>query len=387
MSAEKPSQGLVVLSTGGTGGHVFPAEALAAELAARGHRLAVVTDRRGEAIAGPLGALDSYQIKAAGISGRGWSARAGAVIQLGLGFFQARGLLKSMRPDVVVGFGGYPSVPTMFAASRLRLRTLVHEQNAVLGRANRLLAPRVDRIATSFENTSELRSADAPKSTWTGNPVRPDIAALSGRPYPPTTAEGRLNVLVVGGSQGAAVFGEVIPQTIASLPEPLRARVSVAQQVRPEQIPTVEQVYAAAGVNADIRTFFNDMPDRLAAAHLLVGRAGASTIAEVTAVGRPAILVPYPHAIDDHQAANAARLADASGAWTYPQEAFTPNALAERFVAVLENPGTLETAARCSARIGMPQATSRLADLVEGLMAGNGARSASRSSTTQEVAA
>ncbi len=379
--------GLIALSTGGTGGHVFPAQALAAELGRRGARLALITDRRGDAFSGPLADLDSYQISAAGVSGRSISAGMSAVFRLSIGFLQARRLLKDLRPSVIVGFGGYPSVPTMLAASRLRLKTVIHEQNAILGRANRLLAPRVDRIATSFESTAELRDVDARKAQWTGNPVRPEIAALSGRPYDTPAGDAPLEILVFGGSQGAAVFGEVVPPALAALPPSMVARLRVAQQVRAEQIPTIENAYRDSGIAAEIRTFFNDMPERLGRAHLVIGRAGASTLAELTAVGRPAVLVPYPHAIDDHQSANAARLSDAGGAWMYPQESFTPETLAERLRTLFEQPGILETAAKCAARIGMPEATARLTDLVCAMVAGNGATRPNGGDALQEDAA
>ncbi len=379
--------GLVVLSTGGTGGHVFPAQALAQELEQRGARLALITDRRGDAFSGPLAALDSHQISAAGVSGRSLSAGMSAVFKLSIGFVQARRLLKELRPDVVVGFGGYPSVPTMLAASRLKLKSLIHEQNAILGRANRLLAPRVDRIATSFETTAEMREQDAPKARWTGNPVRPEIAELSGRPYRPAADNAPINILVFGGSQGATVFGEVVPPALAALPQSSISRLRVSQQVRAEQIPTIEYAYRDAGIAAEIRTFFTDMPKRLDEAHLVIGRAGASTLAELTAVGRPSILVPYPHAIDDHQSANAARLSDAGGAWMYPQDSFTPDVLSDRLQMLIEQPGTLETAAHCAARIGMPQATTRLTDVVCALIAGNGATRSGRGHALHEDAA
>ena len=372
-AANERGIGLVALSTGGTGGHVFPAQALAAELAARGARLALITDRRGDAFSGPLASLDSYQISAAGVSGRSLSAGVSAVFKLSIGFLQARSLLKTLQPDAVIGFGGYPSIPTMLAASRSTAKTLIHEQNAILGRANRLLAPRVGHVATSFERTAELRGADRAKARWTGNPVRPEIAALAGSSYPALEPGGPIRILVFGGSQGATVFGEIVPPALAALPPEIISRLRISQQVRAEQIPTIENAYRDAGIEAEIRTFFNDMPARLGEAHLVISRSGASTIAELTAVGRPAIVVPYPHAIDDHQSANAARLSDAGGAWMYPQDGFTPDVLAERLRTLFEQPAVLETAAKCAARIGMPGATAQLADLVCALINGNGA--------------
>lgn len=365
--------GLIAISTGGTGGHVFPAEALAGELARRGHRLALITDRRGDAFGGTLDVIDRHTISAAGVSGRSTLERIGAAVTLSVGFFQARRLLQELKPAAVVGFGGYPTVPTMLAAGRLHaVRTAIHEQNAVLGRANRLLAPRMDRIATAFEETEGLRDADRPKSVRTGNPVRPEIAALAGRPYPTPGASDRLDLLVFGGSQGARIFGEVVPRAVERLPAGLRARLSVVQQARSGQVEEVRAIYRRLAVAADIRPFFDDMPTRLAAAHLLVCRAGASTVAELTTVGRPAILIPYQYAIDDHQTANAARLCDAAGAWMIPEDDLGPDRLAARLAELLGQPHTLMKAAQAAARIGMPEATRRLADLVVGLIDDNG---------------
>jgi UDP-N-acetylglucosamine--N-acetylmuramyl-(pentapeptide) pyrophosphoryl-undecaprenol N-acetylglucosamine transferase len=368
MAAADMKQPAIALATGGTGGHVFPAQALAEELGGRGYRLMLVTDRRGDIYGGPLGALETHTIRAAGISGQGLGARLGAAVQLTLGYFQARTLLKELRPAAVIGFGGYPSVPTMMAASHLKLRTAIHEQNAILGRANRLLAPRVDRIALSFEKTAELRDQDMKRSQWTGNPVRPEIAAISGQPYPAIEEGKPIRLLITGGSQGAQVLGETVPAAIASLPETMRKRLRIAQQVRAEQLEAVTSAYRDAGVVADVRAFFDDMPKRLGDAHLLIGRAGASTTAELTCVGRPAILIPYPYAIDDHQTANAARLCDDAGAWMIPQKDFTADALADRLLQLIAKPQVLETAASAARRIGMPEATRNLADMVAGLV-------------------
>lgn len=360
----------IALATGGTGGHVFPAQALAEELGQRGYRLMLITDRRGDVYGGPLGALETHTIRAAGISGQGIGARLGAAVQLGLGYFQARKLLRELAPAAVVGFGGYPSVPTMMAASHLKLRTAIHEQNAILGRANRLLAPRVRRIALSFERTAELREADRPRSQWTGNPVRPEIAAIAGQPYPAIESGQAIRLLITGGSQGAQVLGETVPAAIGSLPEAMRKRLRVSQQVRAEQLESVTAAYREAGIVADVRAFFDDMPKRLSDAHLVIGRAGASTTAELTCVGRPAILIPYPFAVDDHQTANAARLCDDAGAWMIPQRDLTPDALADRLLQLIAKPEVLTTAGSAAARIGMPEATRNLADMVAALVDG-----------------
>ncbi|MBP5857732.1 undecaprenyldiphospho-muramoylpentapeptide beta-N-acetylglucosaminyltransferase [Marivibrio halodurans] len=358
----------IALATGGTGGHVFPAQALAEELGARGYRLMLITDRRGDIYGGPLGALETHTIRAAGVSGQGFGARLGAAVQLGLGYFQARRLLRELAPAAVVGFGGYPSVPTMMAASHLKLRTAIHEQNAILGRANRLLAPRVRRIALSFERTADLREADQKRSLWTGNPVRPEIAAIAAQSYPSIEAGQAIRLLITGGSQGAQILGETVPAAIGSLPEEMRKRLRISQQVRAEQLEFVTDAYRTAGIAADVRAFFDDMPKRLGEAHLLIARAGASTTAELTCVGRPAILIPYPYAVDDHQTANAARLCDDGGAWMIPQKDLTPDALADRLMQLLAKPEVLTAAGAAAARIGMPEATRNLADMVAGLV-------------------
>ncbi len=364
---------LIALATGGTGGHVFPAEALAAELMRRGYRLALVTDRRGDAFGGTLDKIDRHTISAAAVTGRGIGGKINAVIKLFLGFLQARKLLNRLQPRAIVGFGGYPSVPTMLAAGRMRgIISVIHEQNAVLGRANRLLAPRMDRIATSFETVAELREQDRDKTVWTGNPVRTEIAALAGRPYPTPSESGPISLLIVGGSQGARVFGEIVPKAIALLPQSLRDKLTIVQQARAEQVESVRDVYAQHGFDAEVASFFNDIPQRLEKAHLVICRAGASTMAELTTVGRPAILVPYQHAADDHQTANAACLSDAAGGWMIPEKDLTPESLSTRLAELLSRPRTLSAAAQASARIGMPEATTRLADLVTDLVNGNG---------------
>ena len=364
---------LIALATGGTGGHVFPAEALAAELINRGYRLALVTDRRGDAFGGTLDTIDRHTISAAAVSGRGLGGRIDAAIKLFIGFLQARKLLNRLQPKAIVGFGGYPSVPTMLAAGRMRgIKSVIHEQNAVLGRANRLLAPRMDRIATSFESVAELRPQDQPKTVWTGNPVRTEIAALAGTAYPTPSEDGPFSILIVGGSQGARIFGEVVPRAISQLPEQYRSKLKIVQQARAEQVEDVKNLYKDFGIEAQVQSFFDDIPDKLKNAHLVICRAGASTMAELTAVGRPAILVPYQHAIDDHQAANAACLSDAAGGWMIPEKDLTAESLSSRLTELLSRPRTLTAAAQAAARIGMPEAAARLADLVTSLVDSNG---------------
>lgn len=361
----------ILLSAGGTGGHVFPAQALADELTKRGFPIALITDRRATALGGALANADTYRINAAGISGRSLINRGIAIMQLGVGYFQAKRILAATNPLAVVGFGSYASVPAVLAASKLGANTVIHEQNAVLGRANRFLAPRVTRIATAFKTVTKLRDEDLSKVVFTGNPVRPEIIAIAGQPYPAVEQDGPLDLLIFGGSLGAAVFSEIVPETIATLPEELRRRLRIVQQCRPEDLDKVRAVYAAAGIDADLASFFEDMPARLAAAHLVISRSGASTIAELTAAGRPAILVPYPYATDDHQSKNAESLCDAGGGWMIPQPAFNRESLTNRLTALMTTPHTLQKRALCAGQLGMRGAATNLADLVVSVVDGD----------------
>lgn len=372
LSAIENDNGLIALATGGTGGHVFPAEALARELEARGYRLALITDRRGDAFGGTLDRIDLHTISAAAVSGRGILGKFAAGFSLALGYIQASRLLNRLRPLAVVGFGGYPSVPTMLAASRnRRIKSAIHEQNAVLGRANRLLAPRMDRIATSFAETSGLRQSDRNKAVWTGNPVRPAIMQLADTPYSPPRKDDPFQLLVVGGSQGARIFGDVIPAAIALLREDQRSRLRVVQQAREPQVQDVSQHYRRIGIEAEVRSFFGDMPQQLTKAHLVISRAGASTIAELTTTGRPSVLVPYRYAIDDHQTENAARICDSAGAWMMPEPDMNAEILAQRLSDLMDQPHTLASAAAAARRIGTPEATRKLADIVVDLVGGS----------------
>ena len=353
-----------LLAAGGTGGHVFPAEALAAELMARGWRLGLVTDRRGQGYGGTLGRLETFRVLAGGIAGRGLAARLRAIAELGLGMVQARALLRRLRPDVVVGFGGYASVPALVAAPWLGIPTVLHEQNAVLGRANRLLAGRARAIAVSYAQVSHLAEGWRDKVRHTGMPVRPALAAWRDTPYPALDDSSPIRLLVLGGSQGARVLSDVVPAALAALAEPLRARLRVAQQCRPEDLERVRAAYGQSAIDATLEGFFADIPERLAAAHLVIARSGASTMAELTCLGRPAILVPYPHATDDHQTANARAVDEAGGGWLMPQGAFGAETLAARLTPRRAQPCTLARAAACAQAVGRPDAAARLADLV-----------------------
>ena len=357
---------LVILAAGGTGGHVFPAEALAETLMERGYRLALVTDSRGSAYGGVLGKIETHHLPLARMSG-GIGSRVRSVVSIGASVFRARSLLRKLPPAAVVGFGGYPSLPTVLAATQLRIPTAMHEQNAVLGRANRLLARRVNAIATSFPEVKFIGPDLRDRVTITGNPVRPGIRALRASSYEAPQAGGRFRILVVGGSQGASIFSKVVPAAAAILAPPLRERLEIAQQARAEDLEAARAAYAALGMTVDLRPFFDDVPRRLAVAHLVICRSGASTVAELATVGRPAILVPYPHATDDHQTANARALAALGGGWVTANAEFNAMSLAERLSALLADPTPLIRAASAAHAAGRPDAAERLADLVQGL--------------------
>jgi UDP-N-acetylglucosamine--N-acetylmuramyl-(pentapeptide) pyrophosphoryl-undecaprenol N-acetylglucosamine transferase len=363
---------LIALAAGGTGGHLFPAEALARELMARDYRVAVITDKRGQAFGDKLG-VDLYRVPAGRLR-PGLKGKMVAVAETALGTFTAQRLLKRLGPACVAGFGGYPSVPTMIAAARLRVPTLIHEQNALLGRANRLLAPRASRIATSFAETAGIAPKDRAKVALTGNPVRPAIALMRGVGYPAILRDGTFKILVMGGSQGARILGVVVPRALALLDPALRRRLDVAQQARAEDLEAARHIYAEAEIKAELAAFFDDVPARLAGAHLVISRAGASSVAEIATIGRPAILVPFAAAAEDHQSLNARGSAAAGAAWVMAEQDFTPQSLAGWLATLLAEPERLSRAAAAAATLGRPDAAHDLADLVEQLAGGsNGA--------------
>ncbi len=362
--------GTVMIAAGGTGGHVYPAVALAEALLRRNHDVALVTDRRGAGFANLDAKITQHRVPAGRLGGGPVGALKG-VVGIVAGIRATRRLLKRTNAGVMVGFGGYPSVPPMLAARRAGVPTILHEQNAMLGRANRMLAGRADVVALSFATTERLPVACDGKSRLIGNPVRADIAALSSMPFEAPVDSGPFNLLVTGGSQGANVFSTVLPDAIAALPEDLRRRVHVTQQCRAEDLDAVRARYLTLDVRAELATFLDGMAARLAAAHLVICRAGASTVAEVTVAGRPAVLVPYPHAADDHQTANARAIDAAGGGWLMPQPTFTADALAARMAALCSRPDSLQAAADAARGLGHPDAAERLADLVELVLCGN----------------
>ena len=355
-------RGPVVLATGGTGGHMFPAEALAAELEARGVPFALVTDARGRQWQGALARQPIHYIRSGSPSG-GLGRRLRATTALGVGLFEAWSALERLAPSAVVGFGGYASVPTMLAARLRRLPSMLHEQNAVLGKANRLLLGGVARIATSFAKTRHLPQGDA-RARLVGNPVREAVRSLRGLPYRAPEPDRVVDLLIFAGSQGAASFSKVVPEAVLSLPPRLRARLRIVQQCRAEDIEAVRQHYRRAPMVAELAPFFLDLPQRLAAAHLVIGRSGASTVAELAAIGRPSIVVPYPHAADDHQTANARAFADVGACMVVPHMSFNASVLAASLEELLGSPRRLAEMAAAAHAVGRPDAAIRLADVV-----------------------
>jgi len=357
-----PRQPLVLLCAGGTGGHLFPAEALALALAKRGVGVALATDRRAAHYQFP--AQSVHLIPSATLRGRNPLALARTLGTLGIGTVKAWLMIGKLDPDAVVGFGGYPTVPPLYAATLRGAPTLLHEQNSVMGRANRFLAPRVTAIATGFAEVAKMKPAWQAKATFTGNPLRPAVIAAAGKPFIGPGDAGMVRLVVFGGSQGAQVMSRIVPAAVARFDSAVRARLAVTQQARPEDVEGVRATYARLAVMAEVAPFFADLPARLAQAHLIVSRSGASTVAEVAAIGRPAIFVPLPHALDQDQLANAGVMERAGGAIRINQADFTPERLAAEIGALIEAPERLAVMAAASKTAGTVDAAERLADLV-----------------------
>ena len=359
---QAPSRAPVLLAAGGTGGHLFPGEALAAALIQRGIPVHLATDRRATRYGGAFADDNVHVISSATLRARNPAAMVQTISALGAGVFQAWSLLGRLKPAAVIGFGGYPTVPPVLTAAWRRVPTVIHDANAVIGRANRLLAPRVTAIATTFPDVFRDRPRWAAKATLTGNPVRPAVVVAATTPYSPPRDP--LRLLVFGGSQGARIMAEIVPPAIRRLDVGLRGRLAIVQQVREEDLPRVREAYAKLSIWAEVAPFFPDLPARMAASHLVVARSGASTVAELAAIGRPAILVPLPHALDQDQFANAGVLEAAGGAIRLVQNMFTPQRLADEITALAQAPQRLQTMAAAARSLGRLDAADRLADLV-----------------------
>lgn len=360
------TKGTILLCAGGTGGHLFPAEAVAHEMIHRGFRVHLAADERVQRFADRFPGEQVHVIQSATLASKNPLALARTMASLFAGYLQSKRLLKTLKPAVVAGFGGYPTVPPLLAASRNGIPTLVHEANAVLGRANRFLAKRVDQLAIGFGETDQIGELPV---TVTGNPVRPEILANADKPYLGRKSGDPFNLFVFGGSQGASFFAGVLPGALRILDEEARARLCLVQQARAEDIGAVNAAYQELGIDAQVRQFFTDMEKQLEKAHLVVSRAGASTVSELSVMGRPAILVPYPHALDHDQAANAENMRAAGGAKIFPQASLTPDLLAKELLCAMQEPKRLALAAKNAKKTGKPGATTQLADMLETLAA------------------
>jgi len=372
------------LAAGGTGGHMIPAHALAAELKSRGHGVLLITDDRGARFPGLFEGMPVHILPAGRLGGGpiGWLKAAGSVIK---GRGQAKRLYREHRPDAVVGFGGYPAFPSLLAASAMRIPSVLHEQNAVIGRVNRLLAGETEAIGVAYDEIDRLKSRYKAKTVLVGNPVREEIARLGELPFPAFDEFAPLKILVTGGSQGATILSQVVPEGLGMLEPSLRRRLQVVQQCRPDDIERVRKQYVELGIPAELMTYIEDMAAKLADCHLMIGRAGASTIAELTAAGRPAILIPFAAATDDHQTANAREMVKAGGARAIKQDNFKPNVLARQIEALAIDPVALNNAAARALSVGRPHAARDLADLVERV--GNGVAPVVGPALTPRVAA
>lgn len=355
-----------VLAAGGTGGHMIPAHAVAEELMARGHHVALVTDERGAKIPGIFQDAAVHVLPAGRMQGGplGWIRALRGIMA---GRDMARRMYSTFKPSVVVGFGGYPALPALLGALKDDIPTVIHEQNAVLGRVNRLLARKVNAIVTAYPVVERLAYKHEHKVHLLGNPVREEVLALREEEFPALTDESVFRLLVTGGSQGATILSSVVPEGLSMLPISLRRRLQVTQQCRAEDIERVRATYAELEIPADLATYINDMPEKLSWAHLVIARAGASTLAELTVAGRPAILVPLPSAMDDHQTANVREMVEAGGARSIPQAHFTPVELAKQMQKMAMEPGALQNAAKRAWNCGRPYAARDMADLLESI--------------------
>ena len=356
------SDKLVVLAAGGTGGHLFPAQALAETLVRRGYRVHLMTDERVRDYGKSFPAEKTHVVHSASPSLK----RPLGLLKLFQGYRAAKAILKIEKPVAVVGFGGYPSFPPIYAAAALGIACAVHEQNSVLGRANKMLSSKVNVVAASFPSMIGLPEAAKSKLVLTGNPVRAVALSEKAVPYP---GEGRFNLVVFGGSQGAKFFSDFMPQVFAQMPEALRKKILLTQQCRDEDLARVKRAYTGLGVVAELQAFFSDMPKRIAESHLVISRSGASTIAELGVIGRPAIMVPLPHAIDNDQLRNAQSFAGVGAGWVCPQKELEPKAFAELLVRLIGDHTGLKKAAESALSHGKPDAAERLADVVENIIA------------------
>jgi len=356
--------GTIVLAAGGTGGHIFPAEAVAKALDSRGYKIILITDKLKARFPGVLSDVDTYKINASGLVGKSVFQKILGLKELCFGFFQARGYLNKVCPKAVVGFGGYASFPTILAARAAGYRCAIHEQNVIFGRANRFLSRIVDKVATSFMNSQGVPENLNSKLVYTGMPVRSIFLNARKNPFPLFDPATPIVLLVLGGSQGARILSQVVPKALSLLDNKLKARLKVVQQCREEDLAMVQSIYNAAGISANLASFFENVSIHMSEANLVIARAGASTIAELTVVGCPAILVPYAGIADHHQSLNARAFESTGAGWVLSEEEFTASCLKDHIQLLLGKPSLLKKAAESSRKTGRPDAALRLADLI-----------------------
>jgi UDP-N-acetylglucosamine--N-acetylmuramyl-(pentapeptide) pyrophosphoryl-undecaprenol N-acetylglucosamine transferase len=363
------TKGSIMMTGGGTGGHLFPALALSEELMRRGYETDLITDNRTEGFGANFPVRSVYRAPSATFKGKSPIEAMKTLATLSNGFQVAARLMSEVRPKAIVGFGGYPTVPPILAALAKGVPTAIHEANAVMGRANRLLAPMVKHIACSFEQTKYLEGKLLAKTRLTGSPLRKSVMSLRGKLYQPHSSGQQFNLLVFGGSQGARFFSETMPEALKLLSEQVRDKMLVVQQCRAEDIDAVFEAYEAAGVAAELATFFDDLPERIANAHLVVARSGAGTVSELCALGRPGVLIPLPHAIDNDQMENATRFERGGGGWAYEQAVMTAERMSGVVRRLYEEPSTLQKAASRAVSMAHYDAVEKLADMVEQMAA------------------
>jgi UDP-N-acetylglucosamine--N-acetylmuramyl-(pentapeptide) pyrophosphoryl-undecaprenol N-acetylglucosamine transferase len=361
------SRGTIMLAAGGTGGHLFPAQALGEELIRRDYEVDLITDTRGNVFGAEFPARKIYKVSAATFRGRSPIEATKTLGLLGNGFQSAYRIMGEAQPKAIIGFGGYPTLAPVLAAMGKGIPSAIHEQNSVMGQANRFLAPMVKAVACAFENTKYLEGKLMLKARVTGTPLRKSVLALHNVPYRPPSSQAQLNLLVVGGSQGARYFSDIMPQALQLLPQQMRDRLFVMQQCREEDIDRVFDTYESSGVAAELATFFEDLPYRMSNSHLIIARSGATTVAELCALGRPAILVPLPHAKDNDQLENATRMESAGAGYCFPQNSLTPEGLAGAVRRLFEDASALVKAASNAHMLANYRAVENLANLLEEL--------------------
>ena len=354
----------IIIAAGGTGGHMVPAEGVGDILRARGHKVTLITDQRGDAYRDIMTNYDRHVLATTGLSG-GLIGKIKGLVTI-IRSFECLKLYKASKPDIVIGFGGYPSLPAVLAARLKSVPYMLHEQNTVLGRVNRLMAKGCHTLALAYENTSLVPAGV--KTALTGNPVRSAILKFADTPYNDTVKAAKMNILIMGGSQGARILSEIFPRAIADLPAEMRNHIKVSHQARPEDIDSVKDIYNGAEVSADVRSYFTDVPERMAKAHIVCSRAGASSLAEISVLGRPSILVPLAIAMDDHQTSNAKILEDVGAAWSFDETKIDGVEIRTLISKLYLDSSQLEAAAKAAKNMGVPQAAENLADLIENCM-------------------